>query len=591
MAKNDIPANDYRAERKERLAKNAKKSKKTTFDSTNVITTIIRVVCIAVVVALAAFLAYKLEFPHKILPAVEVNGKTYTMAEYSFYYNSVSNTYINSNANLKLTDKVDDGEGGEITYAELFKKQAIEAMESSDYYLKKCEAEGIVLSEEYEQQVSQTLEQLSTYATTNGVSVSRYISLLYGKGLSEKVFTELLREQMLVAQYTEDLEAKCLAEITPDELEAAYAEDPAAYQEVDIRLFGFEIPKDEQKKEETSEETTAPATEETTAPEAQDNTIPTETEILAKEMLDRITDEESFQTLAYEYAEEEDKATFKDGTATLAKSIKKSVVESNIGKNVADWLYSEERVEGDKNVFTTEEYVYVIYIIEPMHRNEEALVDARHILVTFDSVAAELKNNSENKIDVEKKDDKEVSTALTEDEREITNEGTGYSIELVTETYKRANDIYEKFLSGEKTEEAFAALAEEYSDDTGSVGENTAGGGLYEGIERGKMVEPFENWVYDKERQPGNVGLVMTNYGWHIMYFVKQHEDPAWKTDVKAALGAEKFEALSAELEKEISGTCEEKLFYGFAVYELEETLKKNLASMSSADSHEGHNH
>ncbi len=603
MAKNDAKAQDYRAERKERLAKNAKKASKKAFDSAKLASTFISVLLVLVVVALAVFLVFKLEVPHRLLPALEVNGRTYTVAEYSYFYNSVSNTYFNSNSSIKLTDKIDDGEDGQISYADLFKKQTLESIESSNYYLAKCEEEGVVLSAEHEQELSEIVSQIQTYADQYRYSFSRYVSLAYGKGLTEKVFKQLLTEQLLVAQYVENLESECYAEITDEELESAYAEDPAAYQSVDIRLFGFEVPADEKTTEtetettttadetttaegETTEETTV-AEEETTVAETVEKD-PTETELLAKEMLDRITDEDSFMDLAYEYAEEEDKETFKDGSATLAKSIKKSVVETNIGSDVAEWLYAEDRATGDKNMFTTDDYVYVIYIIKPMYRNEEALVDARHILVSFDEVAATLGAAEGNTVDTEKKDDVEVETALTEEELEITNEGTGYSIELVTEAYKQARDIYDKYMSGEKTEDSFAALAEEYSADTGSVGEQTAGGGLYESIERGKMVEPFENWVYEEGRKAGDVDLVMTNYGWHIMYFVKQHDEPAWKTDVRAALGAEKFEALSEELTEEISGSGEEKAFFGFAVAELEKTIKKNSAAASS---HEGHDH
>ena len=44
------------------------------------------------------------------------------------------------------------------------------------------------------------------------------------------------------------------------------------------------------------------------------------------------------------------------------------------------------------------------------------------------------------------------------------------------------------------------------------------------------MVEAFENWVYDEDRKAGDVDIVETEYGQHIMYFVGDG-DAAWYVD------------------------------------------------------------
>ena len=38
------------------------------------------------------------------------------------------------------------------------------------------------------------------------------------------------------------------------------------------------------------------------------------------------------------------------------------------------------------------------------------------------------------------------------------------------------------------------------------------------------MVENFENWCFDESRQYGDSGLVRTEYGYHIMFFVASEE-------------------------------------------------------------------
>ena len=85
-----------------------------------------------------------------------------------------------------------------------------------------------------------------------------------------------------------------------------------------------------------------------------------------------------------------------------------------------------------------------------------------------------------------------------------------------------AQAILDEWLAGEKTEESFAALANEKSADGGS---NT-NGGLYEDVTVGQMVENFENWCFDTSRQVGDYGLVQTEYGYHVMYFVGS--EPCW---------------------------------------------------------------
>ncbi len=83
-----------------------------------------------------------------------------------------------------------------------------------------------------------------------------------------------------------------------------------------------------------------------------------------------------------------------------------------------------------------------------------------------------------------------------------------------------AEKLLEQFKATGMTEEDFEKLAKEHTDDTGSK-EN---GGLYEDVYPGQMVEKFEDWCYDAERKTGDFGLVQTDYGWHIMFFVGDSE-------------------------------------------------------------------
>ena len=103
---------------------------------------------------------------------------------------------------------------------------------------------------------------------------------------------------------------------------------------------------------------------------------------------------------------------------------------------------------------------------------------------------------------------------------------------------KNAQDILNQWLSGEKTEDSFAALANEHSADTGS---NT-NGGLYTDVEPGMMVEEFDAWCFDEARQVGDYAIVKTALGYHIMYFSGSR--PIWVSYAESDLMGERGMAL-----------------------------------------------
>ncbi len=83
---------------------------------------------------------------------------------------------------------------------------------------------------------------------------------------------------------------------------------------------------------------------------------------------------------------------------------------------------------------------------------------------------------------------------------------------------KEAQALLDSFLAGkEVTEEVFAELAKEHTEDPGSKDN----GGLYDQFFRNEMVAEFETWSFDATRKYGDTGLVKTSYGYHIMYFIE----------------------------------------------------------------------
>ena len=135
-----------------------------------------------------------------------------------------------------------------------------------------------------------------------------------------------------------------------------------------------------------------------------------------------------------------------------------------------------------------------------VNKESGPLVDVRHILI---SVGTTGKDENGAAISTEEDWDKCLSDA-----------------ERILATWKE----------GEASEDSFALMANTFSQDPGS---NTVGG-LYSYVYEGQMVPAFNDWCFDKNRQPGDTGIVRTDFGYHVIYFVKG--GPGWLRRSEQAL-------------------------------------------------------
>lgn len=129
-----------------------------------------------------------------------------------------------------------------------------------------------------------------------------------------------------------------------------------------------------------------------------------------------------------------------------------------------------------------------------------------------------------------------------------TDETTGlttYTDDAWAACLKEAEKLLNDWKAGEATEESFAKLANEHSEDGGS---NTSGG-LYENIAPGdNYMESFLNWSVDMTRQAGDTGIVKTDYGYHIMYYIAG--EPHWFTEASTQLLAERITEMTDAAEQ-----------------------------------------
>ena len=121
------------------------------------------------------------------------------------------------------------------------------------------------------------------------------------------------------------------------------------------------------------------------------------------------------------------------------------------------------------------------------------------------------------------------------------SKGKPLSAKAQAEAKKKADDIYAKLKAGAD----ITALAKQYSQDPGVTSNN----GQYT-FKKGQMVPEFENWAF--KAKPGDIGIVKSSYGYHVMKFIKRttYADIT-KTDITQAMGRAKLKTLIDSLEKD----------------------------------------
>lgn len=212
-----------------------------------------------------------------------------------------------------------------------------------------------------------------------------------------------------------------------------------------------------------------------------------------------VTDEQSFIDMAKEQAAEDQVEQYSEPDGTLTEGATLST-----SGTVIDWVKDSSRKEGDVEVLEISSNYSVVYFID-RYRDDSESVDVRHILLSVEE---------------------------------------GSDEEAKAEVKAEAEALLEEWKAGEATEDSFAELAREHSADS-----NASQGGLYTGInESTNFVDTFKNWCLDESRQVGDTGIVETEYGYHIMYFVGSR--PTWESSAEEALTNDDYYAYLDEMDE-----------------------------------------
>ncbi len=483
---------------------------------------------VVVVLIVVAVLATKIYggYQDKHGTYVTVGEHEVQRAEYEYYYyssiNSLYSYYGNylSYMGLDLSQPLDQQTYmDDMTWKDYFDQQAVEQLKQVYALTEEAEAAGF----EYDAaaDVDAAVESLETSAGDADMTVSEYVKASYGSLATLDNVKSFVEKSSIATAYYNSVEDA--TEVTSDEVNAYYDENKDNYDSVDYLICKIEadMPEEETEAAETDAVETEIAESETlseeeqAAKEAEEEAVKAaameEAKAKADEMLTQVTDESSFSPLYADYAT--------DNTVEFEKTnVKKSAVSPTA---VAEWLFDNARQAGDKTVIedSTNNAYYVVYFKE-RYLDHAKTVDVRHILIRADA---------------------ETTDDMTDEEKTTAEENAK------SEAKKKAEDVYEEWKNGDATEESFAALANTYSEDTGS---NT-NGGLYEAVTQGQMVTSFNDWIFDAARKPGDTDIVESEYGYHIMYFVGDNAEQ-WYVNIENTLRSNKMQEYITNLTADI---------------------------------------
>ena len=448
--------------------------------------------------------------------SVTVGDYKFTNAEYQYYYTTAYNNFtyqygsyasllgLDTSADLdeqtvqssllttlgleipESLQPADEEETAEFTWDDYFRETALQNMAQVTAIWDAAVKAGYTLSEEAAEEIDSTIASFETMATANNLrGADGYAAVIYGKGVTASLVRELLERAYIAEEYSADIYESF--EYSADEINAYYDENADAFDAISFDYYLVEAEKVEVTETVTDEET-GEETEET------NEEVTDETMAEAKEEADSLLEaaQSGAAQGALSFAEAVAETMGEEAEATEIKSLFGYSVTSGYGV-MAEWLLDSAREPGDMAVLENEGVGYYVVCFNSRSDNSDYNgVAFRHILVNV------------------------------EDE----DEDGEFSEEEIEAAEQKIQEIRDEWISDGETEDAFAALANANSDDTGSNGSSlySTEGGLYEHVAKDQMVEPINDWIFDDARQSGDSEIIYvesSNYtGYHLVYFV-----------------------------------------------------------------------
>lgn len=456
---------------------------------------------IAAAVLIVAVLLLNSSLMYTGTAAVKVGDQSYSPAEMNYYYAqqyynflTQSGQYasmfgLNSQYGLSGLKAQDCGMMPGASWRDYFVDQTSNAMAQYKGLCDYAAENGIELDEEDLAALDESFAELEEAAKTNGFpSTKKFLSAYYGTGVTEKTAKDLAKTVALAAKAYQSFNDSL--SYTDEEIQEKYDSYNGDRDYFDVCTYTVYAEKV------TDDEGNAAVTEETMK--------------VAREQADAIL-------ARYEELKDETDVELRLNEALAQAEVNGECTHSEKLSGASLGAYKEwaveKRAKGDATVAENADSGYVVAAFISRDTNTYKLANVRHILIKAEA-----------------------------------DEEGNYTDEAKAAAKAEAERILEEYKSGEMTEESFAELAKQYTQDDASA-EN---GGLYENIQKGQMVEEFDKFCFAKHKA-GDTAIVYgesgSYAGYHVMYFVGNGQrccDYIAENDLKQTAEQEWIEGLEA---------------------------------------------
>ena len=465
-------------------------------------------VIIAIVIAILAVLGVRYytmpNSDEKMNPgnvALTVGDTPVSIGMYNYYYTCISNNYISyasyGQYDLDTTkdfskQKTTDEDGNTVTWAQLFVNSTIDQIQYITSYYEEAEKAGVTLTKEQKTTINENLDSIKESASQSDLSVDEYISSTYGEYCGYATLKKMLEQCYIAENYYQQKQVE--DKVSDKDAKAYYSKHKEEFMCVPMAYLQLSYDSsDEKEKEKTVKQ--------------------------ANELAAKIKDRDSLKKLipqvykdtVQQYLDAGYFGSEKECIAFFAESSEADVTKDSesFSEDIVKWLYNDSVKKNTCKTFVDDEsgIVYIVLKLDGPTLMDDEVYSVRHILIMPGS---------------DEKEEEEASDIDVESEEE--EKDVEYTDDQWKKAEEKANEVYDEFKKGDKTEYSFAKLAEEYSEDTASTSAGSNGsvyGGLCQGTEIGKMVEPFESWSIDKSRKYGDTDIIKSEFGYHIMYFIE----------------------------------------------------------------------
>lgn len=480
---------------------------------TAALASIIAVIVIAVLVLLGVRYYTVPNSDEKMNPgniALTVENTDVSVGMYNYYYGRVVYEYtsyaaygyydLDTTADFANQYTVDN-DGNEISWLDFFKQETINRIRNNTIYYELGQKAGVTLTDAQKEKIETQLDSISQAASDANMGVNEYIAQNYGANCGLATLRKFLEQYNIASGYYYQNQIKNRP--SDEEVNSYLEEHKQEYESCTYALLEMNY--------DTTDESTKAASIEAIKKYASEVTDVESMKAILPEASASVI--ERFITAGYF---EDTDAAVEALTETIENTQSKEDVAGNFSDEIADWLFSADTAVGSTNYYAREEngVAYLILKTNQPFLDETEVYSVRHILVIPESAQA---NENDQNATVTEYTDAEWAAALD-----------------------RANTIVDEYNSTDKTELSFALLAEKYSEDTESTSAGSSGlyGGGYEGTSLGQMVSEFEGWALDDARKFGDVEIVKSQFGYHIMYFI--YAGPGYKYNASLNCVSEK---------------------------------------------------